>query len=498
MGSSKEIRQNTFQQNIIYKIILRQLNLLIINYLKQILHPVPPLIYKTNLYINNLIHELLPATYYVHFLKELQMKNYVLLVLSLVFMTNLSAQDEAYYPAQKSRYLGIEGIFNCPILDLDANNYRDGAGISMSGFGDITSNRNPLVLQWGVEGLFGVSNKNRTYNIGSPFSGTISNPTNVAVGLNGLLRLEYRKYAVHPYIDGFVGGRFFQSGYYVNNNDDWSELQSTTNAKWAYGAGVGAFIPVSKRLDINVRAAYTHTDDMQYIDMNDFIDNSRNSINNPATSDYDMLSLHVGIRYNITRNKNKYEKETRRDRRSTRYESDCDCDTRRHRDCRRKRPIISILLGNLGGPRICTPPPTDCTTGSYPSSRPNYDYNDDDNYTPPRNNDSGNGTTCPPAYEPQRDTNFFDENDNENDDYTPQPPRGGGSDNGATCTGYDSEDAENFEPVKPTRSGADNSKPEKPSPRQTRNVKEEQPESKKSTRKPSIFKFGKKKEGSKG
>ncbi len=365
------------------------------------------------------------------------MKNYVLLILSLVFMTNLSAQDEAYYPAKKSRYLGIEGIFNCPLMDLNDNNYRHGGGFSFSGFGDITSNRNPLVLQWGLEGLFGVSSKNRTYSIGAPFSGTVYNPTNVAVGLNGLLRLEYRKYAVHPYIDGFVGGRFFQSGYYVNNNDDWSEIPSTTNVKWAYGAGVGAFIPVSNRLDINLRAAYTHTDNMQYIDMNDFIDNDRNSINTAINSDYDMLSLHVGIRYNINRNKNIYEQETHRERRRTRYESDCnccddhdccearrrtrcqsDCDRYRHRDRRNKRPIIDVILGNLGGSPTCTPPPTECDTDVY-SPRPNYrdddrptrdndnslptsdNDRDDDTYIPPSNN---NEEVCPPTYEEDEPT----------------------------------------------------------------------------------------------
>lgn len=399
------------------------------------------------------------------------MKNYVLLILSLVFMTNLSAQDEAYYPAKKSRYLGIEGIFNCPLMDLNDNNYRHGGGFSFSGFGDLTSNRNPLVLQLGLEGLFGVSSKNRTYSIGAPFSETVYNPTNVAVGLNGLLRLEYRKYAVHPYIDGFVGGRFFQSGYYVNNNDDWTPMQSTTNTKWAYGAGVGAFIPVSNRLDINLRAAYTHTDNMQYIDMNDFIDNDRNAINAPAASEHDMLSLHVGIRYNINRNKNKYEQETRRERRSTRYESDCDCcdhrdrcgerrrsrcqsdcDRYRHRNRRNRGLIIDVLLGNLGGSSTCTPPPTECDTDVY-SPRPNYRDNDDtqgtrdndsgqqfgdndrddDTYIPPTN---GGGEVCPPAYEEDDPTRPRPEPDviNTKPEYGDKPPGRSGTNPSAEPT----------------------------------------------------------------
>lgn len=339
------------------------------------------------------------------------MRNYVLLAISLLFMTNVFAQESDYNPYRSYRYLGVEGIYNCTLMDLDANNYRDGGGFSFSGFKDITSNRNPLVLQWGAEGLFAVSGRQyRTYSISDPFVDRVSDPSNVTLGLNGLLRLEYRKYAVHPYIDGFVGGRLFSSGY-TDNGEDFTEEDyyrtMTTTGRFAYGVGAGVFVPVSNRLDLNFRTAYTHTPEMYYINMNDFIDNTRNTLAPLAESEYDMLSFHVGIRYRFeqkSKEERRREKQERRERRKT----DCCDDYYNDRCCdkpsrqRRRSVLGSILLnGGWGGPVICTPPPTDCPADSYPNrSRSNDD--DDDRRSNPffdEDDDDDDRNTCPPTYE---------------------------------------------------------------------------------------------------
>jgi len=325
------------------------------------------------------------------------MKNYVLFVICLFVMTNVFAQDDDYYPVKKSRYLGIEGIYNCTLLDLDANNYRDGAGFSFSGFGDLTPSHNPFVLQWGVEGLFVVSSKKRNYYVSTPFRRDVSGLSNAAVGVNGLLRLEYRRLPVHPYIDGFVGGRLFQSGYFTEefdeyegrNKDTWSGMSSTATAKWAYGVGAGVMIPVSNRVDINWRMAYTHTGPMQYINMNDFIDNSDGSINPVTSSDYDMLSFHLGVRIRLgDKSKRTRDKRVRKERRT------------RHRDCSDgcNRPIIGILNDVFNSPR-CTRPPNDCSDEpSRPRTRSNTPRVRKGDRPPVRDNEPDNNNGCEPNY----------------------------------------------------------------------------------------------------
>lgn len=330
------------------------------------------------------------------------MKNYVLFVVCLLFTANVFAQEDDYYPIKKSRYLGIEGIYNCTLLDLDVNNYRDGGGLSFSGFGDITSRRNPFVLQWGVEGLFAASSRHGNY-YDQRFDREVSGLTNAALGLNGLLRLEYTGFPIHPYIDGFVGGRLFQSGYFTEEFDEyegryedtWSGMSSTATGKLAYGVGAGVLIPVSNRVDINFRTAYTHTGPIRYINMNDFIDDATGRINPSASSDYDMLSFHLGVRIRLgDKSERVREKKERRQRRK-----DCEC-----ADCptRRNRPIIDILFNDWGGSTICTPRPNECSTDDRPSrSRPrkNSRNNDDDtNDGDIRNNEPDNPNGCEPNY----------------------------------------------------------------------------------------------------
>lgn len=340
------------------------------------------------------------------------MKNYVLLAISLLFMTNVFAQESDYNPYRSYRYLGVEGIYNCTLMDLDANNYRDGGGFSFSGFKDITSTRNPLVLQWGAEGLFAVSSREREYYINNPFTEDISNPSNVTLGLNGLLRLEYRKYAVRPYIDGFVGGRLFTSGY-TDNGEDFTDADSyremTATGRFAYGVGAGFFVPVSDRLDLNFRTAYTHTPEMYYINMNDFVDNTRNALSPLATSEYDMLSFHVGVRYRFeqkSKDERRREKQERRDRRKTDccddYYNDC-CESRYDNRRQRRQRIGNVLRGIHTGITICTPPPTECPADSYPNRSRSSDDDDDDRRSNPLfdddDDDDDDRNTCPPSYD---------------------------------------------------------------------------------------------------
>lgn len=336
------------------------------------------------------------------------MRNYVLLAISMLFMANLSAQESDYNPYRSNRYLGVEGIYNCTLLDLDANNYRDGGGFSFSGFKDITSSRNPLVLQWGGEGLFAISGKDNEYYINDAFGDyRVSSPTNVTFGLNGLLRLEYRKYAVHPYIDGFVGGRLFSSGYTDDNGfDDEDDYQAmTTTGRWAYGVGAGVFVPVSDRLDINFRTAYTHSPQMDYINMNDFIDNSRNTLAPLAESEYDMLSFHVGIRYRFERNSKKVDRHERRERRKTNRDDCCECP---RSDCRsqRRHRIGNVLRGVKVGLDVYTSTRNECPADSYPDRDDNWnDGSSRGGSEPDRStNTSNTGTStntndCPPSYD---------------------------------------------------------------------------------------------------
>ncbi len=385
------------------------------------------------------------------------MKNYVLLAISMLFVANLSAQESDYYPYRSNRYLGIEGIYNCTLLDLDANNYRDGGGFSISGFKDITSNRNPLVLQWGGEGLFAVSGKDREYYIDDAF-GTyrISSPTNLTFGLNGLLRLEYRKYRVHPYIDGFVGGRLFSSGYTDNDNcssceDDYQAM--TTTGRLTYGMGAGVFVPVSNRLDINFRAAYTHAPEMYYINMNDFIDNTRNTLAPLAESEYDMLSFHVGVRYRFeqqNKEERRREKRERRDRDcyDSRYDCDSPCDNRRRQRRQRAGNILQGICIGLDIYNSSRSREDDCPADSYPDRNDNWNddddddnwnddrdddnWNDNDSYTPPprSGSNSGSNNTCPPAYDNNTSSN-------PQPSYTPRPSKGtrSSSSSGSTRSG---------------------------------------------------------------
>jgi len=357
-------------------------------------------------------------------------------------MTNIFAQESDYNPYRSYRYLGVEGIYNCTLMDLDANNYRDGGGFSFSGFKDISSNRNPLVLQAGVEGLFAKSGRNSSYYINEPFDNyRISAPSNITFGLNGLLRLEYRKYRVHPYVDGFVGGRLFSSGYNdfnINGSDDDLYVQMTGSGRFAYGVGAGVFVPVSNRLDINFRTAYTHTPEMDYINMNDFIDNTRNTVAPLAESEYDMLSFHVGVRY-------RFEQKSKEERRDTdcydnRYDCDSPCDNRRRQRRQRAGNILHGISIGLDIYNSSRSNENDCSADSYPDRnrddddedrRPNPFFDDDDDdddddrnacpptydsdpYTPPRNSDepdrstntstntntgtSTNTDVCPPTY----------------------------------------------------------------------------------------------------
>ncbi len=342
------------------------------------------------------------------------MKNYVLLLLLFIGLSNtLFAQEDTYeYQPRKSKYLEINGTFTCPLFDLEANNYRDAYGLSIAGYGDLTSNRKPFVWQWGLEGRVQGGGKANTYYITSPINAEIYNPTNISAGMNGLVRLKYQKSPVQPYVDGFVGGRIFTSGYYTEEydydeggyTDQWNGV--TTTGRWVYGVGAGVQVPVSKRVAINARTAYTHAPNTSYIDMDDFINNDRNVLNPAVRSDYDALSFHVGVSIKLDKNRNENKVEKKRD-----CNCECNCNKRRNRDCRRRdcrdrRSIFGIGFDILTGPTCSTPPPP-CEPAypSYPEVIEPDTPACPPTYAPaveqPGNVEGPRPEVCPPSSEPE-------------------------------------------------------------------------------------------------
>ncbi len=340
------------------------------------------------------------------------MKNYVLLFLLLIGISNpLLAQDDATfdYQPRKSRFIEINGTLTCPLMDLDANHYKDAIGLSLAGYGDLTSNRKPFVFQWGLEGRVQGSGKSGRYTIyTNPGYEEIYRPTNMAIAMNGLVRLKYQALPVHPFIDGFVGGNIFTSGYHTEEYDYYDDSYTdqwngvVTNGQWGYGVGAGVQVPVSQRVAINFRAAYTHTPEMSYIDMEDVIDNQREVLNPAVSSDYDALSYNLGVSIKLDRK--------RKQNRIQEDDCDCNCDCerierrerreRRRRDCNRGSIFFDILMGELGGCSTVPPPP--CPP-SYPvpsTPPPPPPVNDNWNDNNDGDNWNDDNPSCPPAYEP--------------------------------------------------------------------------------------------------
>ena len=113
---------------------------------------------------------------------------------------------------------------------------------------------------------------------------------------------------LRPYVNGFAGVSYLYTSSSVEGTASDEAFATTTNfddATFAYGAGAGLYIPLSRRstpVSLDLGATYRNSGRAEYLREGDIRDNPDGSITVfPSYSDTDMVTFHVGVTVGVTR-----------------------------------------------------------------------------------------------------------------------------------------------------------------------------------------------------
>jgi hypothetical protein len=114
--------------------------------------------------------------------------------------------------------------------------------------------------------------------------------------------------AFRPYANGFVGVSYLYTSSSLRGSANYDSFAETTNfddATFAYGAGVGVYIPLrhgASPVSLDLGATYRNAGQAAYLREGDIEDRPDGSIVlRPQQSDTDVLDFHIGVAIGISR-----------------------------------------------------------------------------------------------------------------------------------------------------------------------------------------------------
>lgn len=173
---------------------------------------------------------------------------------------------------------GFQTSFAKPLDELAASNYRNGGGVALEIFTpSLLKSTGLFNVQLGVH-LDYMRSGTEAQDINLPEYGTDPvqyRARNQSSGLHLIGRLTTKEMGVMPYLDGFIGSRFFfsTSSVLIEEDPECPHFETdflTNNLTFVYGGSIGTMVKVNYNTRLDFRLTYSQGSAADFINLDNF------------------------------------------------------------------------------------------------------------------------------------------------------------------------------------------------------------------------------------